>query len=474
MKLPARGLSRRKIIAALEAFKAKDVDWKSGRVFGYVYDPGAKVRDLAKQAYMSYLTENGLDFTSFPSLLKLENDLIGFAAGHLRGGADCTGNFTSGGTESIILAVKAARDFHRAQRPGGKPPEMVLPVTAHAAFHKAARYLGVAVVPVKVRGDFRADVRAMRRAVSAQTALIVCSAPSYAHGVIDPVPEIAALAREKNLLCHVDACVGGFLLPFYRRLGLHAADFDFAVPGVTSISMDLHKFAYTPKGASLVMYREPLLRRYQIFTCAHWTGYAVVNTAVQSSKSGGPLAAAWATLQFIGDRGYLDLARLTWESTCRLKDGIRGMPGFALTTEPDFCMFSFRPTRVSPFTLAEMMNRRGWYIQPQLGFANSPANIHLSITFSNTAWVDAFLADLQACEGEAARQPPLRAGREFRRALKRLGPQGASAEAIMGLIAGAVATYGEAAINDILEAMDPGMREEFITDYANAAFRPGV
>jgi glutamate/tyrosine decarboxylase-like PLP-dependent enzyme len=349
---------------------------------------------------------------------------------------------------------------------------MLLPVTAHAAFHKAAHYLGVDVVPVGVRRDFRADVRAMHRALTRRTMLLVASAPSYAHGVIDPVAEIAGLAREKGLLCHVDACVGGFLLPFYRRLGLPAPDFDFALPGVSSISMDLHKFAYTPKGASVVLYRDADLRRHQIFTCSRWTGYSVVNTALQSSKSGGPLAAAWATLNFIGEPGYLEIAKRTWEATARLTEGIRSLPGFKLTAEPDFCMFSFRPTRVSPFTLAEMLNRRGWYVQPQLAFAGSPANIHMSITFSNTAWVEAFLDDLKRCEAEAVQKPPLAAGREFKRALARLGPAGATPAAILEIFGRCLERWGEAAVNDILNAMEPGMREEFITDYVNAAFTP--
>jgi glutamate/tyrosine decarboxylase-like PLP-dependent enzyme len=472
MKLPRRGVSGRRILAALDAFKAKDIDWRSGRVFGYIYDPGPRIRRIAERAYRSFLTENGLDFTSFPSLLRLENELVGFGVRHLRGGPGCTGNFTSGGTESILLAVKAARDGFRGQHRGRAAPEIILPHTAHAAFHKAADYLGLRVVPVAVDRGFRADPRRIRRALSPRTALIVCSAPSYAHGVIDPVAPIAAIARRAGVRCHVDACVGGFLLPFYRRLGLPVPDFDFAVPGVTSISMDLHKYGYTPKGASLVLHRDAALRRPQIFTCARWSGYAVVNAAVQSSKSGGPLAAAWATLQAIGEAGYLEIARRSHAATERLTEGIRRTPGLALTAEPDFCMVSFRTTRASPFTLAALMNRRGWYVQPQLGFAGSPPNIHLSITFANTAWVERFLADLAACERAAAAGPPLAAGREFRKAWKRRGGPLAPHAAVMELCLQAVAAHGEAAIHDILNAMEPEAREAFITDYANAAFRP--
>jgi glutamate/tyrosine decarboxylase-like PLP-dependent enzyme len=198
------------------------------------------------------------------------------AAAHLNGDENVAGNFTSGGTESIMLAVKTARDFARAKRPQIRAPEMVLPVTAHAAFQKAAHYLDVKPVLVPVdTTSFRADVDAVRTAITSNTILLVGSAVSYAHGVVDPIPELAQLALEHGLLLHVDGCMGGFLLPYFRRLGAAIPDFDFGVPGVTSISMDLHKYAFAAKGASTILYRSQELRRYQIYTCAQWTGAAL-------------------------------------------------------------------------------------------------------------------------------------------------------------------------------------------------------
>ena len=219
------------------------------------------------------------------------------AAAHVSGDESVVGNFTSGGTESILMAVKTARDYCRPKKPGITEPEMLMPATAHAAFHKAAKYFDVKPVLVPVDGNtFKADVAAIRQAITENTILMVGSAPSYAHGVVDPIEELAALAREHDLLFHTDACVGGFMLPYLNQLGETIPKFGFDVPGVTSLSMDLHKYGYTPKNASVVLYRDKSIRRKQIFACANWPGYTVVNGAAQSSKTGGPLAAAWAVL----------------------------------------------------------------------------------------------------------------------------------------------------------------------------------
>lgn len=477
MKIPEVGIPAEALLAQLESFKDKDLDWKSGRVFGYVYAPAQEAMDTAKKAFLSYLTENGLDFTSFPSLLKLENELIAMAAAHLGGDAEVVGNFSSGGTESIIMAVKAARDFCRKSRPEIREPEIILPATAHAAFHKAAHYLGLKVVATGVGPqDFRADVAAVRRAITANTILVVGSAPSYAHGVVDPIPELAALARDHGLLCHVDACVGGFLLPYFRRLGAVFPDFDFGVPGVTSISMDLHKYAYAPKGASIVLYRNRELRRHQVFACAQWTGYAIVNTAVQSSKSGGPLAGAWATLHFIGADGYLEIARQTLEATRRLAAGIEAIDGLRLMTRPDFCMFSFTSERVSIFRLIDEMNARGWYIQPQLAFGGSKENAHLSVTSANVGWVEGFLADLAESVALLGQQPPGNLAETVAAELAKHDVAALSDKDIVGLMelvgmgAGGVLPARMADINEILNALPPSLRERLLAAYVNQVF----
>jgi glutamate/tyrosine decarboxylase-like PLP-dependent enzyme len=477
MKLPKQGLPKETILEQLQTFQKQDLDWRSGRVFGFVYDPGESVRDLAKEAYGRFLTENGLDFTAFPSLLRLEREIVAMAANHLGGDSNVVGNFTSGGTESIILAVKAARDRARAQRPDILKPQMILPETAHAAFHKAAHYLDVQVVPVPVDpATFRAVPSVIREAITDRTILLMGSAPSYAHGVVDPIPEIGRIALEKGLPFHVDACVGGFMLPYFRRLGGKAPDFDFSVPGVTSISMDLHKYAYTPKGASVVLYRDPDYRRHQIFASAKWSGYAVVNAAVQSSKSGGPMAAAWAVLHYLGDDGYLEIARRQWEAARDLAAGIEAIPGLRLLGRPDFCMFSFTSDEVNVFLLADRMNARGWYIQPQLAFGASPANVHLSVSTANAEWVQAFLADLTQVADEIRGQRP-DVPEDLLAAASGLDPAALSDHDVDGLLAlagisgEAPSPQAMAGINQIMNALDPALRERLLVAFANRIFR---
>ncbi len=479
--LPAHGRTRSEIFDDLQSFRANDLNWRSGRVFGYVYDAGADAEAIGKAAYLDYLGENGLDPTVFPSLLRLETAIVSTVAAHV-GDANAVGHFTSGGTESILLAVKAARDLARAR--GVRSPRMILPATAHAAFHKAAAYLGVAKDVVEVDPvSFRALPAAIEAAIGPDTALVVCSAPSYAHGVVDPVEAIAAIAAAAGVPCHVDACVGGWLLPFMRRCGWTVPAFGLDVPGVTSISVDLHKYALCPKGASVVLYRDPAMRTAQTFACAGWTGYTVVNPTVQSSKTGGPLAGAWATLQAIGDDGYLERAQALCDATRTLVAGLAATPGIRVLGRPDFCMAAIagEPLRpgdapVSVFHIADEMKARGWYVQPQLGFGPSPANIHFSLNPGNVGAVSAMLDDLQAAVLAAAALPT---GELVEALHAMLGDESATAlgpDAVAELMAavgvqGALLPERLAGINEVLQALPPDAREALLIGFFGVLYR---
>lgn len=398
MRIPDSGLRKEDILETLESYKQKDVDWKSGRVFGYIYDPGQEVTDLIHAAYTAYLSENALDPLSFPSLLRLENEVVAMVADILNAGQNVVGNFTSGGTESLILAVKTARDYSRATKPHIREPEMVLPVTGHASLFKAAHYLGIKPVVTPVEdGSFRADVSSMRAAITDNTILLVGSAPSYAHGVVDPIADIAALAQEKDLLCHVDACVGGIHLSYMKKLGYALPEFNLNVPGVTSLSVDLHKYGYAAKGASIILYKDKELRRHQMFACSRWTGYTVINPAITSSKSGGPMAAAWATLRFLGHQGYSRIVREVMAATDLLVTGVGDIAGIQVLGKPDMCMFTIGATddRVNVYRLADRMKIKGWYLQPQFARANSPSNLHISLSQSTVPQAQAMLTDLE-------------------------------------------------------------------------------
>ena len=479
MKIPEKGMDKAKLFETLKGYRTNDLASKGGRTWAYVYDTGrAEIDEVAKEAYTAFLSENGLDPTVFPSLLRLENEIVAMARTHLNGDENVVGNFTSGGTESIILAVKAARDRARAERPEIREPEMILPVTAHAAFHKAAHYLDVKTVMTPVDPvTFKADPEAVEKAVTDNTVLIVGSAVSYAHGVIDPIEDLGRIALDNDVLLHVDGCVGAFLLPYFKRLGSDVPPYDFSAPGVTSISMDFHKYAYAPKGASIVLYRDRSIRKYQLYACSSWTGYTVINTAVQSSKTGGPLAAAWAVLNFIGDDGYLEIARDSLEATRKLIDGISRIPDLRILGTPQFCMVACASDTVNVFHVIDEMRDCGWYIQPQLEFpgSGSKENIHFSVTAISAKRVEAMLADLERCVKTAKGIETADIVGMIRQGLEGVDFSKIDDDDLKNMMKMAGIRPGGlpgrmAEINEILNALPPELRERVLIVYFNELF----
>jgi len=398
MSLPKRGAPPADVLAALEATRAGDVDWRRGRAFTLAYSAGPEVLELAREAYGRFSSENALNTDAFPSLRRLQSDVIGAVSGLLHGGDEAAGFLTTGGTESLLMAVLAARERARAER-GITNPEMVLPASAHAAFEKGAHYFGVRSVRVPVRANWRADATAMAGAITPNTVLLVASAPQYPQGVIDPVAEVAALAQERGLSCHVDACMGGMTLPFLERLGERVPAWDFRVPGVTSISVDLHKYGYTAKGASVILHRSKALRRHQTFQTQNWLGGFYASSGVLGTKSGGAIAAAWAVLHHLGEEGYLRLVREARAACRRLADGIRALPGAVLLAEPDATLLAFRFEDADPFAVGDALWRRGWYLDRQA----PPPALHATVNAVHAAVADEFLADLAASLEEVRR-----------------------------------------------------------------------
>lgn len=391
------GKSREEVLSALTDCRAKDLK-SDGRAFAFVYDAGEDTRDLAREAFASCMGINGLDPTVYPSARTLENAVVAACLELLSAPEGAVGTATAGGTESVILAVKSARDFARRTRPEVTAPKMLLPVTAHACFHKAAHYLGVEVVPVAVDPvTFRADVADAKRKMTRDVILVVGSAPSYAHGVVDPIGELGALAAEHGALMHVDACVGGCVLPFLRESGVAVPDFDFRVPNVTSISVDLHKYGFAPKGVSVLLQRRRELRDAQYYACATWTGYSVINSTILGSKSVAAMGAAFALISHLGKQGYRARARAMWDATERLVKVIDETPGLAMVGRPDMNLFAFTTEGGDLFELSDRLSERGWHVQPTYAFDCSPAHIHLTIDPGNAGRADAFAADLRAC-----------------------------------------------------------------------------
>ena len=398
MPLPKKGLARNEILSELEMLQARDVDWKSGRAFTLAYYAGEDILTLATEANARFLSTNALNVEAFPSLRKMQSDVVAMVADLLHGGKDASGFMTSGGTESILLAVKAARA--RGRERGITAPEMVLPTTAHAAFEKAAYYFDVTSIRVAVRDDFRADAGAMAGRITPNTVLIVGSAPAYPQGVIDPIAEIAQLAERAGINCHVDACMGGMTLPMLERLGYPIPPFDFRVPGVTSMSVDLHKYGYTAKGASVILHRNKELRRHQTFVTENWLGGLYASSGVLGTKSGGPIAAAWAVMNYLGEDGYLRLAKAAREATETLLAGLRSVPGLRVLGEPDATHAAFTFDDVDPFAVGKALAQRGWVVDQQ----KPPPSLHCTVNAVHGPVIAEFIAELGALRGGSARR----------------------------------------------------------------------
>src|SRR3990170_4179994 len=364
LPFPARGRPKEEILAEMRLARDRDVRWRDGRVFGLVYQIGEEVEDLLKEAFTLFFAENGLNPAAFPSLRKFETEVVAMTASLLGGDENVAGTVTSGGTESLLMAVKTARDWG---------------------------------------AGYRADVDAARAAINPNTILIVGSAPAYPHGVVDPIADLAALAEERGLLCHVDACVGGFMLPFVRALGYPVPEFDLRVPGVTSISADLHKYGYAAKGASVILYRTPEHRRHQFFIYSDWPGGIYPSPALAGTKPGGPVAAAWALLHFLGWEGYLAITEEVMLTTRKIQAGIGEIPGIQVLGEPAMSVFAIGSDGADVYEVADELALRGWYFDRQ----HFPPSLHLTVTYAHRAFAEDFIAAL-ADSAAIVRRPSLR------------------------------------------------------------------
>lgn len=467
------------VLARLHELQAGDLPTKGGTTLAYVYDSGLERADeVGRTAVAAFADSNGLDPTAFPSMRMMENELVGFAADLLDAPETVVGTVTSGGTESVLLAVQSARD----SRPDVANPRMVIPSTAHAAFHKAAHYFGVEAVMVDVGDDFRPDPAAMEAAIDDSTVLVVVSAPSYAHGVVDPVPEVAAAAAARGVRCHVDACIGGWVLPYAARLGRTVTPWTFAVEGVTSISVDLHKYGYTPKGASLLLHRSSAHRRPQYFASARWPGYTMLNSTMQSTKSGGPLAAAWAVTRTIGDQGYADLTARTFAGVDGLVAGVEQIDGLRLAVRPDSTLVTLETDGTCDvFTIADEMAAAGWYVQPQMSFAGRPPTLHLTLCAATAPRVGEFLDRLSEAVSAARAAGPVQVDPGIVDFLGTLEPATLTDQDFDGLLAAAGLAGGEgpmelpermAEVNALLDAASPELREAVLLAFLDRLYRP--
>lgn len=391
--LPKIGWSATEVFDSLETLRSKDVRWREGRAFSLAYNAGPDAIGVAEEAYRRFSAENALSTDAFPSLRQIQAEVVAMAGSWLGATSESAGFMTSGGTESILMAVKSARDRLFKERSVTKP-NIVLPSSAHAAFEKACAYFGLETRRVAVGPDWCADVNAMRSQVDNNTVLVVASAPQYPQGVIDDVTGIAKIATDFQINCHVDACMGGVTLAYLARLGENIPPWNLQVKGVSSISVDLHKFGYTSKGASVIMYATKYLRSFQSFVTDNWLGGMYGSSGMLGTKSGGSMASAWAVMHYLGEDGYLRLTREAREATLQLAEIVNASDDYQLRAQPQTTLVCFGakdPGRLNVFAVADELWRLGWYVDRQ----SPPDSLHCTVNAIHHDKIKLFAKDLE-------------------------------------------------------------------------------
>lgn len=490
-------LDSERILGRLAELRALDAPTHGGRVLSYVYDTGlAALDELAAEAIRLMQPVNGLDPTAFGSVAVLEREVLGFVRGLFHGGDDVVGTVTSGGTESCLLAVKTARDQWRQRHPDAATPRLLLPATAHAAFHKAAQYFGLELDVVPAEADGTVSAARITERLGDDVALVVVSAPNYPYGSVDPVEEVAAAAAGRGIPCHVDACVGGFVLPFLDGVPV----WDFRVAGVTSVSADLHKFGYAPKGASVLLQRGRDRHRAQYFATTGWPGYPVVNPTLLGSKSAGALAAAWAIIESLGQEGLATLTASSMASTAVLLRTISSIEGLRVVGEPVGPLFavasddSLDPDRrVDPHHWADRVRELGFLLQQQPAFEQAdgsrlPRTTHLTVTPVTASVLDELAAALIAAADDVRGRPPVTAA-DVAALLPEalLSPEAAgrldsdTAAAILGQLFGALGSTAPGALPErmapvmaLIEALPAAVGERLLTEVLARLIEPSL
>jgi len=430
MSLPEKGKSQAEMTSVLGEMQVAETNHLEGKTFAYTYTVSDEHYDIQKEAFdkfsektlysddheevvklfqRTFLHENALNPMVYPSLRKMETEVVGMTAAMLHGDASNVGFLTSGGTESVLMAVYGARNWARANWPWVTQPEIVAPSTIHPVMGKAAFYFGLNIKYIPVGPDFRADVVAMEKAITKNTVLVAVSAPQYCHGIVDPVREVSDMAARHGILCHVDACFGGFMLPWVEKLGYDVPEWDFRCPGVTSISADVHKYGYTVKGASVLVYSSEEIRKHQIYTYAGWPGGLYASTCMAGTRPGGNIAAAWSALMYLGEEGYLSRARELMDITDRLKKEISSIEGLKILGTPHMTCFSVASAHpdLHILVLADLLEKKGWHIERN----QKPDSIHCSIMPQHVHSADSFIKDIAECAKEAkANQQLLKEG----------------------------------------------------------------
>jgi glutamate/tyrosine decarboxylase-like PLP-dependent enzyme len=387
--MQASGTAASELLAELDARRATEPDVHGARLFGLVYPTGRDdIEDLVHEVHRRYLFHNALNPFKFPEIAALERDVVGMTSALLHLGEDGGGAMTSGGTESILMSMLVNRE--RARERGIERPQILAARSAHPAYAKAAHYFGMELVSIPLDAQWRADVAAARELVTPATAVIVASAFSYPHGVMDPITDLAALAAEHGVGCHVDACIGGFVLPFLERLGVDVPPWDFRVDGVTEISADVHKYGYVPKGASVILHRDADWSRHQIFLYDQWPAGLYGSPAIAGARPAAPIAAAWAVMRYLGADGYTAILRDLMATVEKVRAGIDGMDGVHIVGDPIGPVLALQSDTLDLAAVGDVLDERGW----NLNRNTEPPGLHVMLSPAHGAVADQLIADL--------------------------------------------------------------------------------
>ena len=403
MIIPGTGEQPGHILAQIGAMQQEDVDWKDGRAWSLVYYVNEEHDALLKAASNKLYSSNYLNPYAFKSLLKMEQEVVHMTINMLHGSDTAVGVMSSGGTESILLAMFTYRQRAKKLHPHILQPEVVAPVTIHPAFDKAAVLFGLRLRKTPVDANRCAIPEAMEKAINANTILIVASAPGYPNGALDPIATIAVLAQRHHVPMHVDACIGGFMLPWLEKLGYTIPVWDFRVAGVTSISADVHKFGYGAKGASVLSYCGMDYLQHQFIITTDFPGGIYISSTLMGTRPGGPIAAAWAGMKHLGENGYLAIARQLMDGTKQLKDGLLSIPCIDIVGSPCMNIISYTTKNNKPdiFVIADQLEQKGWLPDRE----QFPDCIHLTILPTNVNKIGQYLDDLKSAVDYALEHP---------------------------------------------------------------------
>jgi glutamate/tyrosine decarboxylase-like PLP-dependent enzyme len=406
LSFPKKSQSEESVLNELNLAKSSDIDWHKGRAFSLVYPVSDAHHEFVKKAHNTFFSENGLNPMAFQSLRKFEHESVRMCADLFHGDHNTVGVLTSGGTESLLMMIKTYRDKARKTKPWILKPEIIIPETAHSAIDKGAHYFDVKVRHAPVGVDYRVDIKAVKKLINRNTILLLGSAPQYPHGVVDPISLLGELGMKHGIPVHVDACVGGFVLPFMEKLGHSVPVFDFRVPGVTSISADLHKYGYAAKGASVLLYRSMNIMKHQFFVYTEWRGGGIyASPSFPGTRPGGPIASAWATLKKLGEEGYVEITKKLVETRDLFLKELQHIPELELVAYPDSTLVAFasKDESISVYAVADQLQAKGWYLDRQ----QKPESVHLTFTPVHAEVIGEFISDLKAAVKTVKEHPEL-------------------------------------------------------------------